>query len=323
MQVAPFEEKSYFVNRITRPLKFGNADGINNLRTLIGTITLRRLKGLRIKDKASGIERPLVALPPKTVQMASIPFQDDHQVLYDSLWRQSAAHARHLMETEKNNSFMGILQLLGRLRQLCCDGRLLSQEVIDKIRVGDDVVSPAAVLKQAKAALGENKVDAILAKLQALAEDECSICLDAGGNCITRCSHVFHRECIEKALASTLSTCPLCRQPVHISELIEHVEETEEDADPTGVQDLSVGAKIQSLKQYIKDMDKGEKLVVFSSFVKYLDLAKSSLESPGADEDKVDLFAVIILIVSMVGSQCGESIDAVRTLVLQRLHKCG
>lgn len=124
----------------------------------MGTITLRRLKGLRVKDKRSGIERPLVALPPKSIQLATIPFQDDHQALYDSLWRQSAAHAQHLVATDKNKSFMGILQLLGRLRQLCCDGRLLSQEVLEKLRAGDDVVSPAAVLKQAKAALGEGTV---------------------------------------------------------------------------------------------------------------------------------------------------------------------
>lgn len=152
-----------------------------------------------------------------------------------------------------------------------------------------------------------DKVESILAKLRALAEDECCICLDAGGDCITRCTHVFHRACIEKALASTSGACPLCRQPVRVAELIEHVEESADVDDAAVPPNLTVGAKLQTLKQYISDMDKSEKLVVFSSFVKYLDLAKAALESPDAGEEKVCMLSVASVFWSLCSLVQGTS----------------
>jgi hypothetical protein len=63
-------------------------------------------------------------------------------------------------------------------------------------------------------------------------DDDCCICLDSGGDAITRCKHVFHRECLgrllrgsgqQQAAAAAVApsaSCPLCRAPVLESELL-------------------------------------------------------------------------------------------------------
>ena len=66
-----------FNEHIFKPLKANQERGIKNLRTLVGCITLRRLKGLMVKDATSGEMRPLIELPTKTLLVDSIPFSDE------------------------------------------------------------------------------------------------------------------------------------------------------------------------------------------------------------------------------------------------------
>ena len=187
------------------------------------------------------------------------------------------------------NRYMNLLVLLGRLRSLCCDPRLLGADLIERLRHNDDVVSPGKVLQQAKTVLGDAKVELILAKLRELQEDECVICLEAGGNVVTRCSHVYHRECIEKSLQSS-PNCPLCRAPVSSRELIEHVEEKHPQV-AGGSASAAAGApgpKIEHLLAYVRGLDPGDKVVVFSSFVRFLDLIGNAMEAEGHSVQRLD-----------------------------------
>ena len=52
---------------------------------------------------------------------------------------------------------------------------------------------------------------------------QCSICLDdldAEGRQRLRCGHTFHRDCIQKARNFSITTCPLCRNPMGCEENI-------------------------------------------------------------------------------------------------------
>jgi SNF2 family DNA or RNA helicase len=102
--------KDWFKKRIANPLKHGGLDGVTNLRTLVSaelrlysviqvtypkcgtarraqvrSVTLRRMKGLMVKDKTTGLMRPLVQLPIKTVRVVSVEFLPEHRALYDTL----------------------------------------------------------------------------------------------------------------------------------------------------------------------------------------------------------------------------------------------
>eukprot|EP00040_Diaphanoeca_grandis_P017512 m.91480 g.91480 ORF g.91480 m.91480 type:complete len:1104 (+) comp26474_c0_seq1:162-3473(+) len=284
LKVQPFVEFQFFRNRISQPLKLGGDEGITNLRLLVGNITLRRIKGLVVKDKTSGLERQLVELPQKSTKIVKIQTTNESRTLYDNLFKQSQSRARAMFVDGKPD-FMNILQLLGRLRSLCCDARLLKPEIVDKLMNNDDVVSAADVIKTAKEQLGTEKVMEILAKLKEYAEDECVICLESGGNCITRCTHVYHRACIEKALL-TAPACPLCRADVKQADLIEYVEASEvaaaEEKGSTTLPADFVGEKIRYLIDYVTNSaPTTDKIVVFSSFTRFLDLIASALIANG------------------------------------------
>ena len=103
--------------------------------------------------------------------------------------------------------------------------------------------------------------------------------LDPGGNCITGCAHVFHRQCIEKTLERA-QTCPLCRAEVNNNQLIEYVEPIKHEDDAVPVDTIGadfVGAKTTYLIDYLQNsMAPDEKLVVSicihltSAFLYYL-----------------------------------------------------
>jgi SNF2 family DNA or RNA helicase len=139
-----------------------HGEGTINLRTLMGCLTLRRTKGMQVKDQATGEMRPLVSLPSKTVRVSRITLSAEARDMYDKLFAQSQRHARVLLKGRSD--YMGILTLLSRIRQLCCDPRLLPEDVVAALGRDEDIVAKA--LSDAKMALGKEAVMAILQKLR-------------------------------------------------------------------------------------------------------------------------------------------------------------
>jgi SWI/SNF-related matrix-associated actin-dependent regulator of chromatin subfamily A3 len=174
--VVPFQDIQIFNQRIYKPLRAGQREGIQNLRTLIGCITLRRLKTLKVKDKITGAMNPLIELPKKTVRAARIDFPTADRKLYNDLFAQSQQKAKAILVTKKKGGrldMMGMLTLLSRLRSLCCDQRLLPVDIIEALQNGKNVVNPADVLAAATKELGSEKVKDILEKLKETSADEC------------------------------------------------------------------------------------------------------------------------------------------------------
>ena len=76
---------------------------------------------------------------------------------------------------------MHLLGLLGRLRLLCCDPRLVAQEVVDGLRRGENVVDVAA------AALSKAKASSV----QSLSDSTCPLLSEDAKR---QLSHVSHLE---------------------------------------------------------------------------------------------------------------------------------
>ena len=151
------------------------------------------------------------------------------------------------------------------------------------------------MLNAAAKELGADQAAALLARLRDFAEDECVICFETESNTVTRCGHVYHRVCIEKFLKAqeqggNPTSCPLCRQPVLKSQLMEAVDPSDDSAATNGKDlPLDAGAKVKAILQYLgTSMAPNEKLVVFSSFTKFLDLARSELEKAGVSTLRLD-----------------------------------
>lgn len=53
------------------------------------------------------------------------------------------------------------------------------------------------------------------------AEDSvCPVCLDVYPEVETQCRHVFHRQCLQDWIASSKTSCPMCRLPVSLDCLV-------------------------------------------------------------------------------------------------------
>jgi len=149
----------------------------------------------------------------------------------------------------------------------------------------------ARVLEAASAALGKDKVENLLKNLAQAQEDDCSICMESGCDVVTRCGHVFHRDCIEAVLRQlgkgSEGPCPLCRGPIKKSELIEKPAELEivEGDDDQGVA-AEASAKIKAVLAFLAEnvvnkndsqLQRPHKAVVFSQFTSVLNLLQAEL----------------------------------------------
>jgi SNF2 family DNA or RNA helicase len=100
------------------------ADELQGLRRRVGPFVLRRMKEQVARD-----------LPPKTELVLPIELAGDQRELYESI--RIAAHAQVRRAVQKmglSRSTIPILDALMKLRQVCCDPRLLSVEAARGVR---------------------------------------------------------------------------------------------------------------------------------------------------------------------------------------------
>jgi SWI/SNF-related matrix-associated actin-dependent regulator of chromatin subfamily A3 len=150
-------------------------------------------------------------------------------------------------------------------------------------------LSAAELLRAATHDLGSEEVGRMLDLLSAGMDDDCCICLEPGGDCITRCKHVFHQACISRVLqpsaaaggggggggaaAAASTSCPLCRAPICGSELL--MVPTDDDAEQSTTSAAGApegaGSKSAAMLRYITQ----------NSGTEYLDLLEPALTAAG------------------------------------------
>jgi len=201
-------------------------------------------------------------------------------------------------------SFSKVLALLTRLRQLCCSPKLLPEALAAELRKegGGDA---ERMLEAAVAALGSEKVEDLLHNLAAAQEDDCCICLLPGCNVVTRCGHVFHRACVETAIAELgragAGSCPLCRRPVKRSELLEKPEALEvveeEDIEGKCQSQGHAGSKVRAIVAFLDEnvlgkcdqlKSKPHKAIIFSQFTSLLSLIQAELQQKSVPFVRLD-----------------------------------
>ncbi|BFZ60574.1 hypothetical protein YB2330_001613 [Saitoella coloradoensis] len=226
LRIKPYNQADRFRRDFSRPLKNGYTSdkkaAMTKLQTLLKAIMLRRTKTSTIDGK------PILQLPPKTIEMVHPVFSEDELDFYKQLESKAQVQvSKYLKAGTVGKNYSNILVLLLRLRQACDHPYLLG----DRGSSMDELVEidEETAIKLAKS-LAPDVVERLLA------EDtfECSVCMELPQEALVihPCGHFFCRECIvsicETQSAEAIAAgdegrkgkCPTCRGVLDTKKLV-------------------------------------------------------------------------------------------------------
>ncbi|KAL3427406.1 SNF2 family domain-containing protein [Phlyctema vagabunda] len=262
---------------LTRTLAAGDPNAEILLQTIMRTMCLRRKKDMKFVD---------VKLPQLSEYVHRIQFRKDEKEKYDALLAEAKGTlSKALAGGKGGNAYRHVLEVLLRLRQVCCHWKLCGSRVADLLSLLDSPEGQVIVLNN----------DTRLA-LQALLQvgidshEDCAICLEELHNpVITTCKHAFGRECIERVIV-TQHKCPMCRAELLDTECLVHpaVDDTlVEDAD------IDVGTKSSKTEALMSILaasrkDPASKVVIFSQWTSFLDIIEHQITETGYKFARID-----------------------------------
>ncbi|KAJ8509434.1 hypothetical protein ONZ45_g8403 [Pleurotus djamor] len=167
LRLSPFDDKNIWTQMIGGPVKVNQPAGITRLQTLMRFITLRRTKESRTADG-----KQILTLPPRHDSKRILKFGEKEQAIYDRFFNQSQAEFQEM--TDKNEvmkNYVGILQRILRLRQICDHVDLVQGKVPDSTASYDDIVAVIA-----KEGIDSTRASAIFSILRESATTQCVEC---------------------------------------------------------------------------------------------------------------------------------------------------
>ncbi|KAG4435021.1 hypothetical protein IFR05_009510 [Cadophora sp. M221] len=260
---------------LTRPLGLGNRNADLILHSIMRTMCLRRKKHMKFVD---------LKLPELSEYIHRIAFRKDEREKYDALQAEAQGMVKKLQAGKPGqNVYRHVLEVLLRMRQVCCHWKLCGARVTDLLALleNDEVV---ALTKENCAALQA------LLQLTIDSHEECPICLDDLHNpVITACKHVFGYECIERTI-EIQHKCPLCRAEIMDKDCLVRpaVEEsTTLDAD---IDVDTKSSKTEALMSILtaSRRDPKSKVVIFSQWTSFLDIIQAQLIESGMKFARID-----------------------------------
>ncbi|KZO92819.1 hypothetical protein CALVIDRAFT_540702 [Calocera viscosa TUFC12733] len=173
IRLQPFDDKAMWTEYVGGPCKFGQPLGVARLQTIMKTITLRRTKDTKAPDGSS-----ILALPPRKDELRMLQLDPQEKVIYDRVYNASKEEFEAMSKKgEVMKNYVGILQRILRLRQIC-DHWQLVQERGDTTGVDDSELEPEELI----AAIQKDGIN--LARATAvfnlLRESATSTCVECG-----------------------------------------------------------------------------------------------------------------------------------------------
>ena len=269
----PMHHTCYWNNEILKPIQRSGAqhgegrDAFRRLRILLERMMLRRTKLERADD---------MGLPPRTIEVRRDLFNEEEEDLYTSLYTDTTRKfSTYLDQGTVLNNYSNIFTLLTRMRQLANH-----PDLVLRSKTG-----------LASKLLGEDQSEIHV----------CRICTDEAEDAImSRCKHIFCRECVRQYLDSEIvpgmvPDCPYCHATLSIdleAEALEPPQSTirTNDSGRQGIlsrldmdkwrSSTKIEALVEELTQ-LRSEDKTIKSLVFSQFVNFLDLIAFRLQRAG------------------------------------------
>jgi SWI/SNF-related matrix-associated actin-dependent regulator of chromatin subfamily A3 len=176
-----------------------------------------------------------------------------------------------------------LLEVLLRLRQVCCHWKLTGTRVTDLLAIleKEDVVTLN----------DENRLALqLLLQLSIDSQEECSICLDELHNpVITTCKHVFGRECIERTI-ELQHKCPMCRAELPDTDSLVNPAPEKETIQEKDLDIDTQSSKTDALMSILKATrrDPKSKVVIFSQWTSFLNIIQHQLDEAGMKYARID-----------------------------------
>ncbi|KAH1190452.1 Helicase-like transcription factor CHR28 [Glycine max] len=190
----PYAVYKSFYNTIKVPISKNTIQGYKKLQAVLRAIMLRRTKGTLLDGK------PIINLPPKTIELSKVDFSIEERAFYTKLESDSRSQFKaYAAAGTVSQNYANILLMLLRLRQ-ACDHPLLVKD-FDSDPVGKDSVEMAKNLPREMLINLFNCLESTFAI--------CLVCNDPPEEpVITMCGHVFCYQCVSEYLTGDDNTCP-------------------------------------------------------------------------------------------------------------------
>lgn len=189
LNAQPFSDKDVFRRAIGQPIKDGDDSGLARLRAMMAHVALRRNKSTA-----------QIELVDKTVELRSVTFpaNSKHKSIHDTIYESAKLAFQATMQggDESALSHTSVFEILLRLRQACCSGKLVP---VERLQRAEQVL---AAIRDKKDTLTAEEGKQLLDKLKGVllsppgdAPPECAICLEnlkQDASVVLRvCGHVF------------------------------------------------------------------------------------------------------------------------------------
>ncbi|KAI0689882.1 SNF2 family N-terminal domain-containing protein [Cytidiella melzeri] len=175
LKLEPFDEKAVWTEFIGTPVKYGQTVGVARLQSIMKYITLRRTK----ESKAENGER-ILTLPPRRDELRLLKFDEHEKTIYDQFFSESKAEFTEMSkQNEVMKNYVGILQKILRLRQICDHFELVMNKGLGLIGDGQGQDAPnydelAATI--AREGINLSRATAIFALLREAGTAQCVEC---------------------------------------------------------------------------------------------------------------------------------------------------
>ena len=180
LRLEPFDDKNIWTEFIGSPVKFGQALGVARLQTIMKCITLRRTKETKTNDG-----KKILALPPRRDELRYLKFDTEEQAIYDQFFNESKAEFNEMSDkNEVMKNYVGILQKILRLRQICDHYELVQGKGLNQESLSQD---PAASYEDIVADIWKEGINAsrAAAVFAILRESATTQCVECGGELCT------------------------------------------------------------------------------------------------------------------------------------------
>jgi DNA repair protein RAD5 len=310
LRVEPWNNFSFWRTFITVP--FESKDymrALDVVQTVLEPLVMRRTKDMKTPDG-----KPLVALPPKQIEIVDIELSKAERDVYDYIFtRAKRTFFANVEAGTVMKAFTSIFAQILRLRQSCCHPVLVrNQDIVAEEEEAGAAADAAAGLAddmdlqsliERFTATTDDATDSnafgahVLGQIRDEAVNECPICAEEPmiDQAVTGCWHSACKNCLldyikHQTDQHQVPRCFQCREIINSRDLFEVVRH---DDDPEAtrfgqgpritLQRLGVGnssAKIVALINHLRDLRRDNptiKSVVFSQFTSFLSLIEPAL----------------------------------------------
>ncbi|KAK4119600.1 hypothetical protein N657DRAFT_581311 [Parathielavia appendiculata] len=310
LRVEPWNNFSFWRTFITVP--FESKDymrALDVVQTVLEPLVMRRTKDMKTPDG-----KPLVALPPKQIEIVDIELSKSERDVYDYIFtRAKRTFFANVEAGTVMKAFTSIFAQILRLRQSCCHPILVRNRdiVTDEEEAGAAADAAAGLaddmdlqsLIERFTATTDDVADSnafgahVLSQIRDEAVNECPICAEEPmvDQTVTGCWHSACKNCLLDYIKHQMDRrevprCFQCREDINERDLFEVVRH-DDDPDAANIgqgpritlQRLGAGnssAKIVALIKHLRDLRRDNptiKAVIFSQFTSFLSLIEPAL----------------------------------------------